>query len=200
MSQPRPTPPALLVIGALVAADLDWPTVPAALRQALGPEAAIRGPLAFDQTNYYEPEIGPGLQRYFIAMADPFDPGRLAETKIATNCLEERFRRPGAGRRVNLDPAALTLANFVLATGKGFAHRPYLGQGIYADLTLMWKQNGWQDLPWTYPDYRTDAVKAILTEFRNYYRGRLRADWRTAVQAPHPPDPSCAAGNDLEGE
>jgi hypothetical protein len=179
MSVPRPMPPTLLVIGVLSAPDFAWPPLLAALREAFGPEAFVRGPLAFDQTTYYEAEMGAPLQRRFAAMAAPFDAGRLAAAKLATNAIEARFAAAGK-RRVNLDPGALSLFNFVLATGKGFTHRPYLGDGIYADLTLIWQNGGWQDLPWTYPDYRSAPVKTILTECRNYCRNQSREAWAIA--------------------
>jgi hypothetical protein len=66
-----------------------------------------------------------------------------------TNGLEERLAA-GGKRRVNIDPGYLARAHLILATGKGYTHRPYLRDGIYADLTLVFQQGGFQPLPWTY--------------------------------------------------
>ncbi len=59
-------------------------------------------------------------------------------------------------RRVNLDPGYLIASKLVLATTKDFAHRIYLGQGIYGEVTLNYRRGqGWQPHPWTYADYRS---------------------------------------------
>ena len=42
------------------------------------------------------------------------------------------------GRRVNLDPGLLSLANLILATTKNRSHRIPLFDGIYAELTLLY--------------------------------------------------------------
>ena len=57
----------------------------------------------------------------------------------------------------------------VLATGKNFAHRIYIGKCIYADLTLIYQKNGYQPLPWTYPDYAHDDIRNFLLLVRNKY-------------------------------
>ncbi|NLH50222.1 MAG: DUF4416 family protein [Myxococcales bacterium] len=170
MSQPRPAPPVLLVIGLLRDPELPLEPVAEAIGAAFGPIADLSAPLAFEHTAYYEPEMGPGLLRQFAALAELVDPGRLADIKWQTNEIESKFSREDGRRRINLDPGLLGFANLVLATGKGYTHRPYLGNGIYADLTLIWQHGAWVELPWTYPDYRSEPVKAILTGYREFYR------------------------------
>jgi hypothetical protein len=55
----------------------------------------------------------------------------------------------------------------------------YLQGGIWADLTLVYKRGGpgvpggWQDLEWTFPDYRTREMKAVMTRLRDMYRAKL---------------------------
>jgi hypothetical protein len=57
----------------------------------------------------------------------------------------------------------------VLASGKNFSHRICVGDGIYADLTLIYHKSGFQRLPWTYPDYADDDMLAFLKQVRNKY-------------------------------
>jgi hypothetical protein len=64
---------------------------------------------------------------------------------------------------------------FVLATGKNFTHRIYLGRGIYADLTLVYRGGGFQALPWTYPDYADARLQAFLLRARNKLVHDLKA-------------------------
>ena len=64
---------------------------------------------------------------------------------------------------------------FVLASGKNFSHRIYIGGGIYADLTLIYQKGSFQKLPWTYPDYSDDGMLKFLEQVRNKYI--LDAEW-----------------------
>jgi hypothetical protein len=57
----------------------------------------------------------------------------------------------------------------VLATGKRFSHRIYMGQGIYADLTLIYHKKAFQKLPWTYPDYCRPDMRQFLQRVRDKY-------------------------------
>jgi hypothetical protein len=75
---------------------------------------------------------------------------------------------------LNLDPGVLSLGKFVLATTKDQAHRVYLGDGIFAEVTLRFEAGAFRPWPWTYADYREPAVCDFLKEARVYYRERLR--------------------------
>ena len=80
---------------------------------------------------------------------------------------------PEGKRRFNLDPGLLTLGNFVLATGKNNAHRIYLAEGIFADLTLIFRSRSYRPLEWTYPDYADAELIGILNRLREMYKCRL---------------------------
>ena len=90
------------------------------------------------------------------------------QTKLITNGLEEQWIK-GASRQVNIDPGYLVASRFVLASGKDFTHRIYVGQGIYADLTLVYTKDQFQPLPWTYPDYQSQPVQDFLIKVRKKY-------------------------------
>jgi hypothetical protein len=68
------------------------------------------------------------------------------------------------------------LGKFILATTKDQAHRIYLRDGIYGEVTLRFDTGEYEPWPWTYADYRETVVRSALKEFRNYYRIRLQAD------------------------
>jgi hypothetical protein len=91
--------------------------------------------------------------------------------------------QPGGSRRVNLDPGLITLERLVLASGKNFTHRVYLGSGIWADLTLIYnKKTGWVVLPWTFPDYATEDMKRRLTELRALYKTTVETAAKAAPE------------------
>jgi hypothetical protein len=60
-----------------------------------------------------------------------------------------------------------------LATTKDQAHRIYLRDGIFAEVTLRFQAGAFEPWPWTYADYREDFVREFLREARTYYRSRL---------------------------
>ena len=88
-------------------------------------------------------------------------------------CLERRLSL-GGRRLVNLDPGYLARERLVLATGKNYTHRLYVGQGLYEEVTLIYQKGAWQSLPWTYPDYAGPDLLNFLDQARKKYLWQLR--------------------------
>jgi hypothetical protein len=176
---PRTPDPVLLVVAAFSrhGEALDWAR--ARLEDAFGPVALTSADFDFHQTRYYEPSMGAELRKRFLAFRDLVPPERLAGIKLRTNDLEADLVREGIyaeERPLNLDPGILTLGKFMLATTKDKDHRIYLGDGIYAEVTLRFTAGAFEPWPWTYADYREAGVQAFLLQARDYYRSRLRGD------------------------
>jgi hypothetical protein len=172
VSTPKTPDPGLLVISVLSAQwDAFWPEASAELTARFGPFESSEE-FAFDETDYYDEELGSPITRRLLAFdaLRPLD--ELADIKLWTNALEQRFASDGR-RRFNLDPGFITQQSLVLATGKNFSHRIYLKDGIWADLTLMWQRKHWVDFPWTFPDYAGEAMKTRLTKLRLSYKNKL---------------------------
>ena len=129
--------------------------------------------LDFSFTDYYDSEMGGRPVRYILLFRNLIDPAALADIKTLTNELEKQFSLEG-NRRINLDPGTLSLANLVLATCKDRSHRIPLKDGIYGETTLIYQDHDYQRLPWTYADYSSDEVRAILRSFRARYRELLK--------------------------
>ncbi len=126
--------------------------------------------MEFLHTTYYREEMGDNLRRKFFAFENPVERGHLAEIKIWTNKLEEKYGEKTGGfvfRRVNLDPGILTLANLTLATTKDYAHRVYLRDGIFGEITLIFQKKKFIPLPWTYPDYAEPEIVEFLSRVRD---------------------------------
>ena len=130
----------------------------------------------FSRTDYYTREMGDGIRRIFAAWQNLVDPSSLITIKLETWEIEERHRGSAAGRAVNLDPGLIEEGRLVLATGKPAHHRPYLGHGIYADLTLIYERKSFRPLPWTYPDYSEPETIEMLNRLRAQYMKDLRVD------------------------
>jgi len=132
----------------------------------------------WDVTDYYREEMGSVILRNFIFFERLADPGMLSSMKLLTNSIEARFsftRGTAVRRRINLDPGYVTEAKVILASTKDFSHRVYLGQGIYAEVTLHYSTKGKTFLPFehTYPDYRTTESLDLFNKAREMLRARL---------------------------
>jgi hypothetical protein len=117
--------------------------------------------------------MGPARVRRFLSMEKLIRPEALPDVKLATNAIEEESMRDGH-RQVNIDPGYLSQAHLILATCKVYTHRPYLRDGIYADLTLIYQGKKFHALPWTYPDYADERQLAMLGAIRSRYLLQLK--------------------------
>jgi hypothetical protein len=173
MSTPT-IPAAAKTFLSVLSADWDsfWPRLRPRLQELLGEIDYESDHIPFTQTSYYDRELGSPITRRILSFAPPLAMDKLAAVKLATNSLEHEWSRDGA-RLFNLDPGYITQERLVLATGKNFSHRVYLTDGIWADLTLIFHKGDWFDLPWTFPDYASPAIKEHLTRIRDLYKNSL---------------------------
>ncbi len=150
---------------------------PSALQERLeasfGPVDMITEPFPFTFTDYYVPEMGDGIERFFISFSALVQPDTLAMIKERTNEIEMEWAADGK-RQINLDPGLLSLSSIVLATTKNRSHRIAIGHSLYAELTLVYQNRHFESLPWTYADYRSGEVQEVLLRFRDRYRQLLR--------------------------
>ena len=168
MSVPREPKPAKLVIGLFMKDRSLFDALVAELGSEFGSLDMVSPWMPFDYTSYYEQEMGAPLFRRLLAFKSLIEQLDLASVKLTTNRLEDQYTHNGR-RRVNIDPGYLSYERFVLASGKNFIHRIYIGKKIYADLTLIYQQGAYQKLPWTYPDYADRPIISFLEQVRARY-------------------------------
>ena len=131
----------------------------------------------FRETDYYSSTMGRELKKVFFAFQDLIDPTEMAEIKKETNSWEEIFRRTqdcDEPRPLNLDPGYMSEAKLVLLSTKDHSHRIHLRDGIYAEITLQYRERNWRELPWTFPDYRRTEYRDFFSQCRTYLRNELR--------------------------
>ena len=174
MSKPTPPDPVKLFAGAFSADEEVLDHVIEKLAARFGPVDWRSPPMMFDRTRYYEKEMGWPLHRRFVAFEGLISAESLVDVKLATNRIEAAHTDSGR-RIVNIDPGYLSAERLVLATGKNYVHRIYLGKGIYADLTLVFSRGGFKTLNWTYPDYADPRLIGLFNELRTQYMTQLRA-------------------------
>ncbi len=126
----------------------------------------------FCDTDYYLPSMGAGIRKGFLAVEGIFDAAELASRKRQAIQWEEECRADGGYpdiRPINMDPGYLNLSKLVLASTKERAHRVYLNQGIFGEVTMRYV-GGWQFYPWTYPDYQRPESLKFFSSCRELFR------------------------------
>ena len=160
----REATPAKLFTAVMHRPGFDPAPLLARLADRYGPVECRCAPYLFG-SSYYEAEMGPGLVKLFVSFGPLLSQERLAGVKRETNALEESGS-DARGRLCNLDPGIVTHYSVIMATTKGYAHRIYLGGGIYAEPALLFRRGDLATLPWTYPDYQTPASLGFFKEVR----------------------------------
>jgi Domain of unknown function (DUF4416) len=171
MGQIHAPEPVLLIIAATSRHDaaLEWGRKKCV--ESFGSIRSLSPAFDFTETEYYAATMGPGLKKQFFAFEQLIDPAALASIKRHSNHSEAEYAAVGRHaepRPLNLDPGYITSAKLVLASTKDHAHRIYLHEGIFAEVTLSYRQRQWQPLEWTYPDYRRDDYQRFFTECREW--------------------------------
>ena len=180
MSRPSPPPPTKLFMSIIFRCDEAGAACPElaktliALEECYGRIDYRSSLLAFDRTTYYNREMGSRLRRMLLSFEQLIARDRLVEVKQYAYQLETCAADASGKRTVNIDPGLLSPENLVLATGKNFTHRIYLGSGIFAEVTLIFQNKQFGALPWTYPDYASPEMCKILAWMRNNLMAQLK--------------------------
>jgi len=154
----------------LVAPTISVDEVETVLAQTYGAIVLRSTPMPFTQTTYYACEMGSTLTRRYLAFDPLISIAALATVKHMTNRLEAMWSTLQGQRRVNIDPGYLDLAKVVLASTKDHSHRLYIGDGMFAEVTLRYRQHAFQPWEWTYPDYRVPATLTFFQQLRELYK------------------------------
>ena len=140
------------------------------LEERYGKIDAVSAAYSFSSiSEYYDPEMGSGIQKVIFSFENCIGRDELADVKLFCAELEGRYAESGS-RSVNLDPGLLSLENFILATGKNYSHRIYLRDGVFAEVTLIFGKKGViRELPWSYRDYLLEPARSFLLTVRELY-------------------------------
>ncbi len=144
----------------------------ARIEREFSPPDLISDAFPFIETHYYEKEMGADLTRRYLSLRDLIHPKDLPRFKVLSNQWEEELTQDGR-RRVNLDPGYIGAANLILASTKNFSQRIYLSDGIYGEVTMLYQNGSFRDLPWTYPDY--SHHKDVFLRMRQIYKEQLKS-------------------------
>ncbi|MBU1864135.1 MAG: DUF4416 family protein [Candidatus Omnitrophica bacterium] len=163
----------LLIMGLLYTDEKIAQKTEEIVQKKFGPLLSTNLLYSFHHTDYYTDELGNDIKRKYCSFKKMIKPETLAAIKVITNAIEKKFSRKGK-RRVNIDPGYVDLSKLVLASTKDFSHRIYLGKGIFAEITLLFKKGSYTLLPWTYPDYREEETIRYFNTVRNTYHTMIK--------------------------
>ena len=169
MAQPVTPSPVKLLCGMISADRRLFDKAVEHLTDAFGPVDLASDVLAFDLTHYYDDEMGSPLYKQFVSFTELTPADSLLRAKLTTNAIEADFSAmvKTHPRPINLDPGYIEPSKLVLASMKNFSHRIYLGSGVYAEITLQYRQGRWCKLPWTFPDFASGRYDAFLSAVRD---------------------------------
>lgn len=171
MGEIKTYPPCVQIVGAFsrYGEALDW--IWERVRCEWGDIPLLSERFAFRESEYYHKTMGEGLWKQFAICRPLYDPGQLASDKRTANQWELDYAKTVShleSRPLNIDPGYLALTKLVLASTKNREHRIYLRDGVYAEVTLAFRDQRWNAMPWTYPDYQRSDFQAFFTEARNF--------------------------------
>ena len=130
----------------------------------------------FANSGYYRTQTGGNILRAFCAFAGGFRREELARRKLEANRIEQELARELASplpRPVNIDPGYLAPEKLVLASCKNFAHRIYIGEGVFAEVTLLYRGGRFVPREWTFPDFADTAYHPFFYGLR----AEMMRDW-----------------------
>ena len=163
---------AKLFTGFIFHSSLDINTVIKTLQKKFGSIDYESPVWEFNFTDYYYKEMGKPLKRKFVFFKKLIDPSHIADIKLFCIKIEKKFSENN-NRKVNIDPGYLNLSQLVLSTHKPFFHRIYLTKGVYAEVTLYYKNKTFNPFEWTYPDYRTSLYIEFFNQARKIYKMQI---------------------------
>ncbi|GAB63594.1 MAG: DUF4416 family protein [Candidatus Jettenia sp.] len=169
--------PANLIIGILTSIPELLFQIDKTLEVYFGPIDLRSDILPFTFTEYYNEEMGTGIQRQFYSFEKLIMPDEIAPIKVQTNTLEETIassKKYPVQRPINIDPGYMNESRLILASTKDFSHRIYLRDGIYAEVTLNYRGGRHESFPWTFPDYKSADYQNFFLKAREVYVKKLK--------------------------
>ena len=166
MSQPEKIIPVKLFAGLIYSDEKVLDSTRILLGEAFG-EIDYRSKIFLfsTPTHYYEKEMGNNLKKIFFSFKKPVNPSELSRAKNITFEIEKKFETDGK-RSVNIDPGYIDFNKVVLGSYKYGSQKIYIGENVWADITLFYEKGSFKNFPWTFPDFKDDRYYKALFEIR----------------------------------
>lgn len=163
----------MLFFGALFGKDKHLQRARGLLRDSFGGIALQSPAIPWDHSTHYSDELGLPITRVFLFFKTLIEEDTLSGVKLAAMDIEQGLCGPEGKRTVNLDPGYLTPAKVVLATTKDYCHRINIGRGVYADLTLIFREGQYHPHLNTYIDYADGRYDEVFLQAREMLKAKI---------------------------
>jgi len=172
MGRPSPPEDALLFVGSLYSREEYYLIAKERLIARFGEIIMESRQSDWDYSDYYRDELGWPIKRRFVFFRNIINPEQITDIKLTTNDIEQQLSIEGR-RSINIDPGYITLSKVVLVSTKNYSHRIYLGKGIYAEVTLIYRDGRYHPHLFTYRDYASDAYREIFACARRFLKASV---------------------------
>lgn len=115
---------------------------------------------------YYSKEMGDDLKRVILFSSNKVHREQMITEKLWATEIEAKTAKDNK-RSLNIDMGIICLEQVLLSTSKPYAHRIYLNNGVYAELTYTYENKSYHFLPWTYPDYQHQEKIELFNSLRS---------------------------------
>ena len=173
------SPQSKIVIALLKAEDRDDTELYKELESTFGPIDFKGHWEPFSGTSYYEDEFGESLHRRLIGFQKLDCPSKLSLWKNICAQLESNFSEKGK-RIFNIDIGYLDNDKFVLASFKRGPFKLFIGNRVYADMTLGYKKGEFIPFKWTFLDFKTGLYHRDLKILREKLKAEMRRNRKNA--------------------
>ena len=169
MGVPAAPPHALLFTGILFSKKEFFVSARDFLKERFG-DIIMESPIIkWDFSEYYQDELGKPIYRKFLFFKNLIPQDGIATIKLVTNEIEKLLSINGK-RMVNLDPGYITTAKIVLASTKDYSHRIYLRDGIFAEVTLIYRGGRFVPHINTYKDFQDETYHQVFSLARRLFK------------------------------
>lgn len=146
-----------------------------ALSQMWGPLRHTGALYPFDQTHYYQAEMGSHLYRGVLSFESLIDPSKIGDYKKQSNAFEIQTQQATGLRFVNVDVGYMDVDKIVLPSYKKGPFKLYAGEGLWLDMQMTYAKGVFSSTPWAFEDFKRNPYQKDLQLIREKYKKALKS-------------------------
>jgi len=127
----------------------------------------------FNQTTYYNQEMGEDLYRCVVSFKGLIEPENIGAYKKKAIELENSLKNENGGRILNIDIGYMDFDKIVLPSTKRGPFKLYAGDGIWLDMVLTYAKGDFKPTEWAFADFMENIYKKDLLLVRERFKSCL---------------------------
>ena len=154
--------------------NLDHADLIIALEQHFATVEYMGSAFDFEQTKYYEKEMGRGLQRSVWSFEGLIDASEAVNDKLLAVQIENDLRNSSAGRKFNVDVGYLDSDKVILTSFKKGPYKIYAHSGVWLDLAMNYSKGVFTGTSYTFSDFKINPYQKDLMRIREFFKRDLK--------------------------